>query len=109
MAIVKVLLKKEFGGKAGYIELPEREKDILFLLGTEHLSVPQIRKKQTNDKNKMTDATNYSLTERLEKRGYLVSTICNTNITGTDLRRIIKYSVFETMEEIPVLSIPRKT
>lgn len=107
MAIVKVLLRKEFGGESGYIELPEREKEILLLLGKDSLTVPQVRKKQTGNENTMTNATIYSLIERLEKRGYIVSTTSSTNVTGCDLRRIVRRTVFETLEEILPI-IPRK-
>lgn len=102
MPIVQVSLGDTLNTKPKFIEVPEREKDVLVLLGTEKLTVPEIARKQTGD-GKMSNPSIYSMLYRMQEKGFVTCEEKFVAITGTDLKRTLWSTVFSKLEEITTI------
>ena len=124
MPTIKVHLQGTAPEEEMYLELPQRELDILVLLGSEWSTVSQIQKQQQDisaqpcvlvkpkkkgspqtekaqvEKVVMSISTIHTLLTRLERRGFVVKSESMEMVFGTRLRRVFYSSKFDKVEII---------
>lgn len=109
MAVIRAHLKGAPEGNFIFVELPDREKDVLLLLGTESLIVPEVVKKQdASVKNKMSLASVYTFINRMAEKGLVCREPSCFVLHGTNSIRVIFASSFDFVEEVKTLKALKK-